>query len=268
MYDVCVVGGGLGGLALAVGLEQLGLDWQLCESAEELRLVSSLPPPPPRAPAGIPTTKRSQCALPACLQDCNWHTYWTGRQWAVRSGGDITPHHPANQVSDTPVHWSLPPHASAVHSSSAVLLHLLCNREVAQLSLRSESHVRPQDPSSPAAEVKQTDLVAPLYTLRWAAMQNILSDLVRTDRRRVLPGSNRRARHFPRPFGLDALVGCTEDRGSNGSEAPICFCLPWLNGMLQVNHKRVRCGHKCTGWSQQEGAEYITCHFKNKPDIK
>lgn len=36
-YDVCVVGGGLGGLALAVALEQLGLDWQLCEAAEELR---------------------------------------------------------------------------------------------------------------------------------------------------------------------------------------------------------------------------------------
>lgn len=39
----------------------------------------------------------------------------------------------------------------------------------------------------------------------------------------------------------------------------------WL---LQVNHKRVRCAHKCAGWSQQEGADYITCSFKGKPDIK
>jgi hypothetical protein len=37
--------------------------------------------------------------------------------------------------------------------------------------------VRPQDPSA-AADVKLTDLVCPLYTLRWAAMQNVLSDLV------------------------------------------------------------------------------------------
>lgn len=63
VYDVCVVGGGLGGLALAIGLEQLGLDWQLCESAEELRWVSHCP----RAHQPIPTTQRSQCALPACL---------------------------------------------------------------------------------------------------------------------------------------------------------------------------------------------------------
>lgn len=51
-------------------------------------------------------------------------------------------------------------------------------RAVSQLSQRSESHVRPQDTSSAAAEVKLTDLVCPLYTLRWAAMQNVLSDLV------------------------------------------------------------------------------------------
>ena len=37
IYDVVVVGGGLGGLALAIGLEELGLNWQLCEAAEELR---------------------------------------------------------------------------------------------------------------------------------------------------------------------------------------------------------------------------------------
>jgi hypothetical protein len=59
------------------------------------------------------------------------------------------------------------------------MLWLLCAcREVSQLTLRSESHVRPQDPAPAAAEVKLTDLVAPLYTLRWAAMQNVLSDLV------------------------------------------------------------------------------------------
>jgi 2-polyprenyl-6-methoxyphenol hydroxylase-like FAD-dependent oxidoreductase len=40
VYDVLIVGGGLGGLALAIGLEQLGLDWQLCEAAEELRCVT------------------------------------------------------------------------------------------------------------------------------------------------------------------------------------------------------------------------------------
>lgn len=71
MYDVCVVGGGLGGLALAVGLEQLVLDWQLCESAEELRLVSSLPPPPPARTSWYPhheaLTMCSAC-LPAGLQ--------------------------------------------------------------------------------------------------------------------------------------------------------------------------------------------------------
>lgn len=40
VYDVVVIGGGLGGLALAIALEdQLGLDWQLCEAAEELRCV-------------------------------------------------------------------------------------------------------------------------------------------------------------------------------------------------------------------------------------
>ena len=38
--DVLVVGGGLGGLALAVGLQQLGLDWRLCEAAEELRTAT------------------------------------------------------------------------------------------------------------------------------------------------------------------------------------------------------------------------------------
>jgi 2-polyprenyl-6-methoxyphenol hydroxylase-like FAD-dependent oxidoreductase len=38
--------------------------------------------------------------------------------------------------------------------------------------------------------------------------------------------------------------------------------------LLQVNHKRVRCAHKCAGWSQEEGADYITCRFKGKPDIK
>jgi 2-polyprenyl-6-methoxyphenol hydroxylase-like FAD-dependent oxidoreductase len=37
VYDVVVCGGGLGGLALAVALEDLNLDWQLCEAAEELR---------------------------------------------------------------------------------------------------------------------------------------------------------------------------------------------------------------------------------------
>jgi 2-polyprenyl-6-methoxyphenol hydroxylase-like FAD-dependent oxidoreductase len=38
--------------------------------------------------------------------------------------------------------------------------------------------------------------------------------------------------------------------------------------LLQVNHKRVRCAHKCAGWSQQEGVDYIPCQFKGKPDIK
>lgn len=37
VYDVVVVGGGLGGLALAIALEKQGLEWQLCEAAEELR---------------------------------------------------------------------------------------------------------------------------------------------------------------------------------------------------------------------------------------
>lgn len=35
--DVCVVGGGLGGLALAVALQQLGLQYVICEAADELR---------------------------------------------------------------------------------------------------------------------------------------------------------------------------------------------------------------------------------------
>jgi len=36
----------------------------------------------------------------------------------------------------------------------------------------------------------------------------------------------------------------------------------------QVNHQRVRCGHKSTGWTQHDGHDYITCHFKDKPDVK
>lgn len=36
---MCVVGGGLGGLALAIGLEKQGLTWCLCEAADELRCV-------------------------------------------------------------------------------------------------------------------------------------------------------------------------------------------------------------------------------------
>jgi hypothetical protein len=63
------------------------------------------------------------------------------------------------------------------HSYPSLPCVVVC-RAVSQLSARSESHVRPQDPSSAAAEVKLTDLVCPLYTLRWAAMQNVLSDLV------------------------------------------------------------------------------------------
>jgi len=55
---------------------------------------------------------------------------------------------------------------------------VLC-RQVSQLSVRSEGHVRPEDPTSPAAEVKVNEMVCPLHTLRWAAMQNVLADLVR-----------------------------------------------------------------------------------------
>lgn len=35
--EVCVVGGGLGGLAFAIALQELGLNYVVCESAEELR---------------------------------------------------------------------------------------------------------------------------------------------------------------------------------------------------------------------------------------
>lgn len=35
--DVCVVGGGLGGLALAIALQELGLRYVVCEAADELR---------------------------------------------------------------------------------------------------------------------------------------------------------------------------------------------------------------------------------------
>eukprot|EP00775_Hariotina_reticulata_P012352 gene12352-12486_t len=38
--DVLVVGGGLGGLALAIGLQNLHLDWLLCEAASELRTAT------------------------------------------------------------------------------------------------------------------------------------------------------------------------------------------------------------------------------------
>lgn len=62
---------------------------------------------------------------------------------------------------------------------NGIIFALLCAcRAVSQLTLRTESHVRPQDPADATAEVKLTDMVAPLYTLRWAAMQNVLADLV------------------------------------------------------------------------------------------
>lgn len=35
--DVCVVGGGLGGLALSIGLQELGLKYLVCEAADGLR---------------------------------------------------------------------------------------------------------------------------------------------------------------------------------------------------------------------------------------
>jgi salicylate hydroxylase len=38
--DILVVGGGLGGLALAVGLQNLNLNWLLCEAASELRTAT------------------------------------------------------------------------------------------------------------------------------------------------------------------------------------------------------------------------------------
>jgi 2-polyprenyl-6-methoxyphenol hydroxylase-like FAD-dependent oxidoreductase len=41
IYDVLIVGGGLGGLALAVGLGHLpGLNWLLVEAADELRTAT------------------------------------------------------------------------------------------------------------------------------------------------------------------------------------------------------------------------------------
>jgi hypothetical protein len=46
------------------------------------------------------------------------------------------------------------------------------------LSRRNETHIRPADPESPAAEHKTTDLVSPLYTVRWGSMQNVLADEV------------------------------------------------------------------------------------------
>lgn len=46
------------------------------------------------------------------------------------------------------------------------------------------------------------------------------------------------------------------------------LCSVSAPSVAQVNHQRVRCSHKCSGWSQQDGAEYITCHFKGQPDIK
>lgn len=38
--DVLIVGGGLGGLALANALQALQLDWQLAEAAAELRTAT------------------------------------------------------------------------------------------------------------------------------------------------------------------------------------------------------------------------------------
>lgn len=36
----------------------------------------------------------------------------------------------------------------------------------------------------------------------------------------------------------------------------------------QVNHQRVRCGHKCSGWTHAQGEDYVVCHFKGKPDVR
>jgi hypothetical protein len=48
---------------------------------------------------------------------------------------------------------------------------------------------------------------------------------------------------------------------------PTDLCLDTILVPEQVNHKRVRCGHKCSGWTHPQGADYVVCHFKGKPDV-
>jgi hypothetical protein len=38
--------------------------------------------------------------------------------------------------------------------------------------------------------------------------------------------------------------------------------------LLQVDARRVRCGHKCRGYTVDEAAGLVAVHFKDKPDIK
>lgn len=143
------------------------------------------------------------------------------------------------------------------------------------LSQRNETHIRPKDPDSPLAELKTTDLVCRLYTVRWGSMQNVLANEVRPASRHascnLTPGpSSAAAGQFCAGARAAALsvnnTACSSlTRGPSPVLPLVCALCPFR---VQVNHQRVRCSHKCTGWSQQEGAEYITCHFKGQPDIK
>jgi glycine/D-amino acid oxidase-like deaminating enzyme len=71
--DVAVVGGGIGGLSLALQLERAGIDCQVYESVPAyalgvgINLFPHASPPPPRAPREQPQTRPLPSGLPRRL---------------------------------------------------------------------------------------------------------------------------------------------------------------------------------------------------------